>query len=350
MADSAFNYRAIATIVAGIAISASPGAFAADFATRCADSHVLKCVDFDTPTTIAGGFGDNSGSFSGNATPEIDTTTKASGGGSLKFTIPPNSEANSSGSYFTNFTNDKSVLFGENAEFFVQWRQRFSPEFLAGPYAGGAGWKQAIIGTGDYPGSVFHASCTSLETVVQNNFHRGFPQMYNSCSGSTSHGPYNPFEQRFGAFDLKLQNARPSPYCLYSQGNTNPPTYFPPAGNCFRYFPNEWMTFQVGITTGPRVADEFSNSRIRLWLARQGQPAELVLDFGPYNLTAGSLAENQRFGKVWLLPYNTDKSAATTYPTAYTWYDELIIATSRIADPDGVADPAPNPPTAVSAH
>ena len=38
-------------------------------------------------------------------------------------------------------------------------------------------------------------------------------------------------------------------------------------------------------------------------------------------------------GKVWLLPYQTGKSSAPAYPTAYTWYDELIVSTSRIDDP-----------------
>ena len=276
--------------------------------------------------------------------PEIDTAVKASGAGSIKFTVPASSGANSSGSYFTNFTDDKSVLFGGNGEFYIQWRQRFSPEFLNVAFAGGGGWKQVIIGTGDYPGSMFYASCTALETVVQNTNHRHFAQMYNSCEGSASHGPYDPFEQPFNGFDFKLQNARPSPYCLYSQNGSN---RFPPNGNCFGYFANEWMTFQVGITTGPRVGNEFTNSRVRLWIARAGQQSELVIDWGPYNLSAGSVAENQRFGKVWLLPYNTGKSSSTTYPVAYTWYDELIVSTTRIADPDGQM---PNPPTNVTAN
>ena len=55
---------------------------------------------------------------------------------------------------------------------------------------------------------------------------------------------------------------------------------------------------------------------------------------GPYNLTAGSPGTNQRFGKVWLLPYNTGKDPNVTNPVAYTWYDDLIISTQKIADPN----------------
>jgi hypothetical protein len=224
------------------------------------------------------------------------------------------------------------VQFGANSQFFVQWRQRFSPEFLSTAYAGGEGWKQIIIGTGDQPGQMYF-SCTDLEVVAVNSYHRGFAEMYNSCSGSTSHGAYDPFEQPFGAYDFKLQNARASPYCLYSQEYTTPPSYFPPTGNCFGYFPNEWMTFQIGLTLGPRVGDEFVNSNIKLWIAREGKPSELVVDYGPYNLTAGDPSLNERFGKVWLLPYNTDKDSSVSYPEAYTWYDELIVSRNRIADP-----------------
>jgi hypothetical protein len=154
--------------------------------------------------------------------------------------------------------------------------------------------------------------------------------MYNSCTGSTSHGPYNPFVEVYGAYDFKLQNGMPSPYCLYSQSSTS---YFAPVGNCFGYVANEWLTFQVEIRTGPRVNDEFTNSYVNLWIARDGKPSQQVIAWGPYNLTAGPAAENQRFGKLFLLPYNTGKDASVTNPTAYTWYDELIISRNRIADP-----------------
>lgn len=314
----------------------------ADFDGRCAAPGVLVCVGFDDASELDGTFGDHHGTLPGAAIPEIDPTTKASGTGALRFTVPSNSPANTSGSYFTNFSDDLSVQFDGDETFYVQWRQRFSPELLATYYDGGAGWKQAIIGVGDQPGcSASNAttlesggscssSCTELETVVQNTGQRGFAQMYNSCTGSTSHGAYDPFEAPFGDYDFELQNARPAPHCLYSQSETG---YFPPAGNCLGYAPDEWMTFQVEISTGPRVGDEFVDSAVRLWIAREGQPSELVLDWGPYNLTAGAPEANLRFGKVWLLPYHTDKSEAQDHAVATTWYDELIVSTERIADP-----------------
>jgi hypothetical protein len=329
--------------------AADSGAWADDFQIRCQTPGVIRCIGFDQASDIAGRYGANTGSGSGASTPVLDFAVKASGQASIKFTIPSNSGANTSGTYWANFSPDLVTQFGENGDFYVQWRQRFSPEFLSTNYQGGGGWKQAIIGTGDKPGctpsdtSNCYASCSSLETVTQNTFQRGFAQMYNSCSGSASHPPYDAFEEPFGTFDFKLQNARPSPYCLYSQSGSN---RFPPNGNCFGYFANEWMTFQVRIKTGPRVGDEFVNSYVELWIAREGQPSQPALNWGPYNLSAGAPGENQRFGKVWLLPYHTGKDPSQTHPTAFTWYDELIISSTRIPDP-GAAGPN-QPPAAPS--
>jgi hypothetical protein len=93
------------------------------------------------------------------------------------------------------------------------------------------------------------------------------------------------------------------------------------------------MTFQIKIKTGPRVNDEFASSFVELWIAREGQPSQMVINWGPYYLSAGSPAEDQKYGKVWLLPYQTAKDPTQVHPTAFTWYDELIISRNRIADP-----------------
>ena len=295
---------------------------------------MVKCVGFDTASDFTAGTSSSvSGILQAGGTTETralrDTTQSASGGGSLKFIIPAVAAADTSGSYFTNFSNDLSVQFDSGQEFFVQWRQRFSPEFIANQYEGGGGFKQTIIGTGDTPGNV-NWSCTDLEIVTANFQQKGFPILYNSCSGSTSHPAYDGFYEPYGAYDFKIQNARPSPLCLYSQKSSN---YFAPSGNCFGYVANEWMTFQIQVKVGQRSGDEFKNSYVTLWGAREGKASEPIITWGPYNLSAGAAGTNQKFGKVWLVPYNTGKTANSSYPIAYTWYDELIISKTKIADP-----------------
>ena len=319
-----------------------------DFQTICSAPGVLKCVGFDSQADVAGTDGNISGIEPGPQTsPQIDFAVGASGAGSLKFTIPSGAGAGSSGAYFTNFSNDLSTQFGANSEFYVQWKQRFSPEFLSYIDNDGDGWKQSIVGPGDQPGGVLYFTCTDLALVTQNLFYRGFEQIYDSCTGSSSHGPFDAFAQPLGNSNWELQNARPSPSCLYSQT----PNFFPPNGNCFGYFANEWMTFEIHVKTGPRGSnfvpgaspnDEFVNSYIQLWIAREGQAPQMVINWGPYNLTAGSPAANEMFGKMWLLPYNTHKDTISS-PVMYTWYDSLVISSQPITINSSTLPPPPPP-------
>lgn len=312
----------------------------APFATRCAQPGLVRCVRFDDVSDFNTGSGGLNGAYQQNAgimppygtsdyTRAVrDTTAKASGNGSLKFTVPANAGADTSGMYFTNFSTDLNTQFGENSEFYVQWRQRFSLEFLINN-ANGGGWKQIIIGTRDQPGT-WYSSCTAPETVLHNDYYRGFAQMYKSCDGSASHGPSDPFEQPFGASDFKLQNARPSPYCLYSQKNSS---YFPPVGDCFGYFADEWMTSRSASSSGRALATSSSTATAWCGLPARGQPSQLVINFGPYSLTAGDPSTNQRFAKPWPTPYKTGRDASATQPVAYTCYEEPIISRKPIADP-----------------
>jgi len=322
----------------------TPSPALSDFQTRCSQPGVVRCVGFDSSADITGQWGINpQGSVPNPGLPTIDSSIKASGNGSMKFVIPPGAAGGSAGSFFANFSDDLTTQFGGNSEFFVQWRMRIDDNFYAATQRR-AGMKHAIIGTGSRPGAPV-SSCTDLELVVQNNGARGFPQMYHSCSG----GPINYeaiFDDRYGPYDFKLQNARPSPYCLYSQGQTTPVSYFPPTGNCFGYFANEWVTFQLHVKLGPlqQIGSYwyFTNSTVDLWLAREGQPSELAISAPGRNLEVND-DPLQKYGQIWLLPY----SGGDTYPQGGTaWYDELIISTSKLPDPNSVATPGIQPPAA----
>ena len=228
---------------------------------------------------------------------QVVTDVKASGAGSLRFEIPPYTAADTSGSYWQNFSDDLSVQFGEGEEFFVQWRQRLSPELLKTDYRGGGGWKQVIIGEGDRPGVRVY-SCTQLEIVTQNTSQRGFAQLYHSCGGK---------DQRYEP----LPNAR-----------------------SIAYRPNQWMTFQVQVKIGRWYRNDrryHRDSVVRPWVAEERRPSRLAVDGSGYDLANANPAA--RYGKIWLLPYHTGKDPSQDHATAYTWYDELVISRSRIADP-----------------
>lgn len=286
---------ALALVLAACAGAPEPPYVAASFDERCAAPGVVRCFGFDSAEATDAHLLAPSGSEERRA--GVDFDLAASGGGSLRFEIPSHSGADTSGSFWLNFSDDLATQFGEGDEFFVQWRQRFSREMLRTDYLGGGGWKQIIIGEGDRPGHTAW-SCTQLEIVVNNQYQRGYPAMYHSCGAKDN--AYEPIDD---------------PYP-------------------FPYESGEWMTFQVGVTIGDWYLNDgryHRNSAVRLWVAREGRPAKRVIDRDDYDIANEN--PGARYGKLWLLPYHTGKDSSQDHPVAYTWYDELIISRQRIADP-----------------
>jgi len=291
-------------------------------------------------------------------TATLDTTVKASGNSSLRFDVPSNSGSNAAGAFFANFSDDLSVRFGENSEFYVQWRQRFNQAFVdtfftedwgdGKPHAQG-GIKQIDIAPGDTPDRGW-ASCEATEIVITTYLQHRIPVGYNSCTGSASHSAYSGFYEP-AAGDFKLQNAT-STGCLYSQNQK-----YPGEGpGCFTWVANEWMTFKLWVKLGPRnnVTGEFDNSEVKLWGARDGQPSQLLIWWRPgipgyFPLTAGSASDDQRLGKVWLMPYMTNKDPKQAHELCQTWYDDLIISRQDIPDPGVTRGSAGSTSTATSA-
>lgn len=318
-----------AGVLATAALLWTAPAPAADFATRCAEPGVVRCYGFED----AGDIGDRTfgRSSDGRKLMFIDTAVKSSGNSSLRFDIPPLSPADTSGSFFLNFADDFSARFGAGQDLYVQWRQRFSPEMLR-KFQGANGWKQVIVGAGDYPGKINY-SCTEQETVFNQNTHsgpEGFPWVYHSC------GNWETLEFDDGV-QVRLQHQGP-PYCYYPDD---------PDKGCMKYRANQWMTFQMHIKV---VTWNQRNSTFEAWVSYEGQPSVRIYNSA---LTDGFIYyrtedPNAFFGKIWLLPYNTNKSSAENHPEAHTWYDDLIISRNKIADP--TSGPVPRPPSNVTAN
>jgi hypothetical protein len=294
-----------------------------DFEARCRAPGVIRCVGFDSPESVKGHLDP---AWDGVYRSEIVTDVAASGGGSLRFTVPPFSPANSSGEYWLEFADDLSVQFGSGEEFYVQWRQRFSPEMLKTLFKDGNGWKQAIIGEGSRPGHTAY-SCTDIHLVVEDTGQHGMPRMYHSCGYKD--GEYQGLEVYAPHLQtMLLQNAVGCPYSRIT---------FPP---CVGYKADEWMSFQVHVKVGTWYRNDKRyrhDSLVQLWVGEPGKPAVLVIDMNPQKGTGYDLAnpdpDHIKYGKVWLLPYHTNKNKNQNHVTAYTWYDELIISRNRIPDP-----------------
>jgi hypothetical protein len=298
------------TLLLGISISA--GAADADFARRCQTPGVLKCVGFDSSSEITPSLLPAwDGVFRGT----LDTTIKASGAGSLRFTIPPFSQANSSGAWAASLGDN----FGPGEAFYVQFRQRFSPEMLTTFFEPGTGWKQAIF-------HMASKTCASIELTTQNTWLYGFPQMYTDCGGR--------------AFAVTLSNGT----ILLQQGDYNCRYGATNSNDCSYYKSNQWMTFYYEVKLGNWGQ---SNSSIKAWVAYEGGSLKQFINMVNYRLDYNS-SPSDVYNYITLLTYHTSKSGSQNHPTAYTWYDELIVSTQPIPAPGSATDTVPPaPPTSL---
>lgn len=271
----------------------------ADFRRRCTAAGVVRCIDFDSENDLAFIYPDGGGQIRA----ALDTSIKASGAASLRFEIPPYSGANTSGGW----TGSLGRAFGPGQTFYVQFRERFSNEFLKTNFEGN-GWKQAIFHMGK-------KTCGSIELTTQNTYARGYPQMYTDCGGRN--------------FDVDLGNGD----FLYEEGDYKCHRWTPSAGSCGYYHPNEWMTFYYEVKLGQWGKPE---SSIRAWVAYEGKPYKQFINEINYRLNFDS-GPSDVFDAVTLTPYNTNKPSDKAYPTAYVWYDELIVSSRPITAP-GLAE------------
>jgi hypothetical protein len=268
-----------------------------------------------------------------------DQNLKTSGGGSLRFAILKTDQANS-GNWRHFLANDRRI-FGQGDEYYVQYRQFVPAYYASHVFRGGGGWKSSIL-------SWYGSSFQNNEIVVQNSLHRGYPQGYNqdgnfvlweqeistACSSSDyahqpaiDNGP-NPLGSGFTA--CENDRARYGGLYSYSGGGQDPLT------GAFLYYPDEWITILQHVRIGNFNQ---SNTLIETWAARDGQ--DYVLLYSDARRRLGG--DNGGHNGMWLLPYNTGRSADSSRQDTFTSYDEVIVSTEFIAAPGYPAGSSPPP-------
>jgi hypothetical protein len=297
-----------------------------NFQTRCAQTGVVVCQGFDDPAVFTPAKWPGSGLYpdaGGKIQGTMDTTISTSGAGSLKFTVPSLASANSSGYWRQLFTPNLSdgpanaKMFGANSTFYLQFRQRFSIEYLTNNWLTGGGsktfWKQDILSNDS-------STCGNVELTTVNWNQRRYPTMYSQCGQDGF-----VVDLRNGDFLEEQGDASGNGYnCHYQTVNNT-------ATSCFTYPADTWVTFyyKVGIGTWGQP-----NSTIQAWVSVGGGPyTEFV------NMTNHTLYEDTPAGAdydmVTLLTYMTGRSSTVNAgPTAFTWYDELIVSGQPIAAPN----------------
>jgi len=293
-----------------------------DFPTRCAEPGVIVCQGFDDASIVTPAVYPASGLYpAGDGVTyggTIDTSIAASGAGSLKFTIPSFGNPNSAGYWRQLATSTLSAgpsqaqVFGPGSTFYVQFQQRFSPEFLTNlwPQVGGdtTYWKQEIF-------SNDQSTCSNEELTTVNDRNRGYPMMYSQCGEDVFQVPLN------GDYLNEQGDTLATGYnCYYSN---------PTPGTCFMYPADTWVTFYYKVTIGQWAQP---NSTIQAWVALPGQQYQEWI-----NITNHALFQDGAlpgYDMVTLLPYMTARDPNTSAgPISYTWYDELILSTQPIAAP-----------------
>lgn len=275
-----------------------------DFAERCHAEGVLTCVGFDSQEDFepakdpySGLYPGEGGAFRGT----LDTKIAASGGGSLKFTIPSYSGANAAGYW----KQAMGKNFGEGSTFYVQFRQRFSPEMLTNDWGGNTYWKQVIFHNGPH-------TCGEVElATTKSNRRDGYPVMYSQCGSD--------------GMTVDLHNGD----FLVEQGDYNCHYHDINPKDCFMYPADTWITFYYKTSIGHWGK---ADSTIQAWVALPGKLYKQWVKMPNHKLLNDSPGRD--YDTVTLLPYMTAKDVSKFGgPVAYTWYDELIVSTQPIAPP-----------------
>lgn len=283
-----------------------------NFQARCSGPGVLQCVGFDNSADFASSLLFPAGD--GQTRGVLDSNVKASGNGALRFEIPSNSGANSSGYWLGSLGKD----FGPGDTLHLQFRQRFSQTMLSTSFEPGAGWKTFILHPGGIP------SCTTMQFVMLNQWLQGFPTMYASCGSINLH-------EELPDGDFRLQ-----------QGDVN--CRYRDRAGCMKFRADDWITFYFEIKFG---AFGSPTTHIKAWMGYEGQPLKQIVDFPDFRLDYESNS-SERINRIQLTPYHTGKDSTQAHPTAHTWYDELIVSTQPIPAPTGTVGtppPAATPPT-----
>jgi hypothetical protein len=313
-------------VAVSVTVTNSTSTALQDFQTRCAQPGVVVCQGFDDPAVFTPAKWPASGLYPANDNVTyggtLDPTITASGAGSLKFTIPSLGSSLPAGYWRQLFQPNltagpgTATMFGQNSTFYMQFRQRFSPEYLTNKWpvaGGGTTYFKQMIASNDT------ATCALLDLVTVNDNNKGYPLMYSQCGQDI-------LEVALAGGDyLKEQGDTPTTgyNCHYVTANNGP-------DSCFMYPSNTWVTFYYKVSIGTWGQP---NSTIQAWVSVGG---------GPYkewvNIPNHSLAEDTPgldYNLITLLPYWTGRdSTVSAGPISYTWYDELIVSSQPIAAPN----------------
>lgn len=205
-------------------------------------------------------------------------------------------------------------------------------------FPNGEGFKHDIITEGD-TSSVVAGDCSNSPgeiVTIQDQNGGAFPILYHNCgfTGGTSAFMQSGYQQvqMGGIFNSNFldQDASGCPHYSGRGIPTTDPT-------CWNYVGSEWFTVQVHVKVG---TFNNPNSVMEMWLAHDGQPARLVVNASDAALVNNGGLASGKYGKIQISAYNTAMSGSLV--NTAVWFDDLMVSTHRIPDPDVATPNAPD--------
>ncbi len=273
--------------------------------------------------------------------PFLDSSVFADGTSSINFIVKSGSFQGDAGILDWNFKapGDPTGVFGAGQEFFVQYKQRIGAALLgAGAITNNDGIKHDITTEGDSP-TQFAGDCSNspAEVVTQSDptsvFSNG-PWVYINCGygGGTlnfTKSGYAPVQLGgIAGSNFLDQDAAGCPH--YSGIPTTDPT-------CWIYVGDEWFTIQKHIKIG--TFGNSASSVVELWMAHANQPSELTTNVSDAAIPNDGTGITGKYGKISIGVYGT---GASFNVNTNVWFDDMIISTRRIPDPDVATPNAPD--------
>jgi hypothetical protein len=146
-----------------------------------------------------------------------------------------------------------------------------------------------------------------------NQRYRGFPQFYTNVMRNWMY-------KALPGGDSAYQYNETETYC--SEKNKV---------GCDKYVSGEWMTFYYE----QHIAKwGEAKSTIKAYWAREGKPLKQYIHLTDWKFSQDKPGTDNAFRTVWIGPFSVDRTSGKNYPAAETWYDEFIISSQPIADPN----------------
>ena len=303
-----------------------------DYARRCNAPGVVKCQSFDTLADYTHGqkYFNGDGSFDGA---DLDTTTKVSGTGALRFNLPAGrATSDISGSWLdTLIDSSRSALtgFGAGQHWYYQWRARITPSMVSNlsQWQSGTntGWKTAILH------NATSGTCSNIEltqtTWIDSN--TGAQIFYSECGNRGAYMDAGGAQNGAGPYIQQGSNVASKTdgyWCDFNSQTAGAGT----GTGCFLWqHGDEWVTFYGHVYINNFTT---SSSTWQVWIARDGATSytQLMDMDGVYRFVVDGAVNT--FNRVTFTPYMTGLSSSAS-SDANLWIDEFIVSTEPIDVP-----------------